>query len=240
MAANPVIHLADVRYAWPGAAAPCLAIASFAVAAGEQVFLHGPSGSGKSTLLSLLGGVLVPQQGSVQVLGHDLARTPAARRDQLRGDHVGMLFQQFNLVPYLSVLENVLLPCRFSARRRARAAEGACAEATATGLLQGLGLDASLWQQEAARLSVGQQQRVAAARALIGRPEIIIADEPTSALDAARQEEFISLMLRECAAAQATLLFVSHDMRLASLFGRVVALADLNAVPGAATQAKAA
>ena len=240
MAANPVIHLADVRYAWPGAPVPCLTIASFTVAPGEQVFLHGPSGSGKSTLLSLLGGVLVPQQGRVEVLGHDLARTPAARRDQLRGDHVGMLFQQFNLVPYLSVLENVLLPCRFSARRRARAAEGTSAEATAERLLQGLGLDASLWQQEAARLSVGQQQRVAAARALIGRPEIIIADEPTSALDAARQEEFISLMLRECAAAQATLLFVSHDMRLASLFGRVVALADLNAALGAAKPAEAA
>ena len=240
MADAPMIRLEDVRYRWRGAAAPCLTIASFTVAPGEQVFLHGPSGSGKSTLLSLLGGVLVPQQGSVQVHGHDLARTPAARRDQLRGDHVGMLFQQFNLVPYLSVLENVLLPCRFSARRRARASEGTSAEATAERLLQGLGLDASLWQQEAARLSVGQQQRVAAARALIGRPEIIIADEPTSALDAARQEEFISLMLRECAAAQATLLFVSHDMRLASLFGRVVALADLNAVPGSAPQAEAA
>ncbi len=246
MAANPVIHLADVRFAWPGAPAPCLTIASFTVAAGEHVFLYGSSGSGKSTLLALLGGVLVPQQGSVEVLGHDLARTPAARRDQLRGDHVGMLFQQFNLVPYLSVLENVLLPCRFSARRRARAAEGANGSpgagtvATAKRLLQGLGLDAGLWQQESARLSVGQQQRVAAARALIGRPELIIADEPTSALDAARQEEFISLMLRECAAAQATLLFVSHDMRLDSLFTRVVALADLNAVSSAAKQAEAA
>jgi len=229
MADAPVIHLEDVRYRWRGAVAPCLTIASFTVAPGEQVFLHGPSGSGKSTLLSLLGGVLVPEAGRAEVLGNDLARTPAARRDRLRGDHIGVLFQQFNLVPYLSVLENVLLPCRFSARRRARAAEGADIEATATRLLQGLGLDASLWQQEAARLSVGQQQRVAAARALIGRPEIVIADEPTSALDAARQEEFISLMLRECAAAKSTLLFVSHDMRLASLFTRVVALADINA-----------
>lgn len=228
MADAPAIRLENVRYRWGGAVAPCLTIASFTVAPGEQVFLHGASGSGKSTLLSLLGGVLAPEAGRVEVLGNDLARMPAARRDRLRGDHIGILFQQFNLVPYLSVVENVLLPCRFSARRRARAAAGAGVEATATRLLAGLGLEAGVWQQEAARLSVGQQQRVAAARALIGRPEIVIADEPTSALDAARQEEFISLMLRECAAAKATVLFVSHDMRLAPQFGRTVALGEIN------------
>ena len=224
----PVILLENAVYRWPGVAMPCLDIARFAVAPGEQVFLHGPSGSGKSTLLALLGGVLAPAAGVVRVFGADFAHTSPAARDRIRGDHIGMLFQQFNLVPYLSVLDNVLLPCRFSARRLTRAGGGRRVVDQAQRLLLGLGMQAAVWPAQAAHLSVGQQQRVAAARALIGRPELVIADEPTSALDAARQDGFIRLLMQECAAAGATLLFVSHDLRLAPLFSRSVAIDSIN------------
>jgi putative ABC transport system ATP-binding protein len=216
-------------FRWPDQAAACLDITDFQVAADEQVFIHGESGSGKSTLLNLIAGVLTPQQGNITALGQPLSALSAAARDRFRVDHIGLIFQQFNLIPYLSVLDNVLLPCRFSARRSQRAGDPKQAAAT---LLQHLDLDAGLWQRPATQLSVGQQQRVAAARALIGRPEIVIADEPTSALDAARQTAFLDLLRRECAAANAALLFVSHDLRLAEGFGRRVEMGQINRAAG--------
>jgi len=226
--ADPAISLTDLRYAWPGQASPCLDIAQFTVAAGESVFMHGDSGSGKSTLLALLGGVLLPQAGSVRVLGSELTRLSAGSRDRFRVDHTGFIFQQFNLIPYLSMQDNVLLPCRFSARRRGRAlTRSQSLAAEAKRLLAELDLHESLWRRPVTQLSVGQQQRVAAARALIGAPELVIADEPTSALDAARQAAFLDLLARECALAGATLIFVSHDARLASHCARSVALAEM-------------
>jgi putative ABC transport system ATP-binding protein len=231
MSAHSVIALESVLFRWNKTQAACLDIARFAIDEGERVFLHGPSGSGKSTLLALLGGVLVPQQGTVRVLGTDLAALSASARDRFRVDHIGFIFQQFNLIPYLSVLDNVLLPCRFSARRSQRAAASPRAlQEEGARLLDHLGLGAELRQRPVTALSVGQQQRVAAARALIGKPEIVIADEPTSALDAARQNDFLDLLLKECAATQSTLLFVSHDHRLAAHFTREVALLDVNRV----------
>ena len=232
--ADPVVVLEGLRYAWPGAA-DCLDLAEFRLAAGEQIFLFGPSGGGKSTLLNLLAGVLVPRSGHLRVLERELPALSAAERDRFRVDHVGLIFQQFNLIPYLSVLDNVLLPCRFSRRRRARALEQSPTLKQEAGRLLGhLDLGAELWSRPATALSVGQQQRVAAARALIGRPELVIADEPTSALDAERQAAFLNLLRRECEAAGAALLFVSHDQRLAAGFHRQVALAELNRAGGAA------
>ena len=193
------------------------------------MFLHGPSGSGKSTLLGLLAGVLLPGGGQVRLLGTDWAALSGARRDAFRADHVGYIFQQFNLLPYLSVLDNVLLPCRFSALRRQRAdAAAGTARASAAALLERVGLGAPLWTRPAAQLSVGQQQRVAAARALIGQPELVIADEPTSALDAALRDSFMALLLQQCRDAGSTLVFVSHDERLAARFDTTLALAQVN------------
>jgi len=220
-----MIALENLVFRWPGQAAPCLDIPRFAVAGGERVFLHGPSGGGKSTLLGLLGGVAVPEQGRVELLGTDLATLSGRACDAFRADHIGFVFQQFNLLPWLSALDNVLLPCTFSSRRKQRAGD---THAAAARLLTHLDLAPLLWHKPAAELSVGQQQRVAAARALIGRPEILIADEPTSALDAERQQAFIDLLLAECTAAGAALLFVSHDARLAAHFDRSVALAAIN------------
>jgi putative ABC transport system ATP-binding protein len=229
--ADPIIRLDRLQFSYASSTAPCLDIAGFAADKGDRVFLYGPSGSGKSTLLGILGGVLLPQQGTVSILGHDLAAMTSSARDRFRADHIGFLFQQFNLIPYLSVFDNVLLPCRFSARRMQQAlAGGATLHAEAERLLSHLDLAPSLWQRPVTQLSVGQQQRVAAARALIGRPEIVIADEPTSALDADRQAAFLQLLLRECAEADATLLFVSHDRRLAADFTREIDLASINRV----------
>lgn len=227
-AGPPAIRLTDVIFSWPRQPAPCLEIDEFHVPAGECVFLHGPSGSGKSTLLGLIGGVSLPERGQMDVLGCNLTRLSGRQRDSLRADRIGFLFQQFNLLPWLSALDNVLLPTVFSAFRKERASTRGTPRTEAERLLERLDLDPADWKKPAATLSIGQQQRVAAARALIGRPDLIIADEPTSALDAERQQLFVTLLLQEASAASATLVFVSHDHRLATRFDRKVELGSIN------------
>ncbi|WP_179574576.1 ATP-binding cassette domain-containing protein [Pseudomonas sediminis] len=225
---EPLIELANLGFAWPGQA-QLLDIPVFTLARGETLFLKGPSGSGKTTLLGLLGGVQRAQSGHIRLLGQDLGQLSAGARDRFRVDHTGYIFQQFNLLPFLSVRENVELPCRFSRLRaeRARQRHGSI-DVAAAALLDHLGLRADLLGRRADELSIGQQQRVAAARALIGQPELVIADEPTSALDFDAREAFLQLLFAECRAAGASLLFVSHDQSLASLFDRNLSLAELN------------
>lgn len=234
-----MITITDLHYRWPGAPGDCLAIDSLSIAAGRSVFLHGPSGGGKSTLLGLLAGVLLPTQGEVSLLGQPWRALSAAKRDAWRADHVGYIFQQFNLLPYLNVEDNVLLPCRFSRLREQRAtAQDGSAHGSAQRLLAQVGLPEALWRQPASRLSVGQQQRVAAARALIGSPEVVIADEPTSALDTALRDGFMSLLLSQCRRTGSTLVFVSHDERLAAQFDERLSLAEVNRA-GTAVEARA-
>jgi putative ABC transport system ATP-binding protein len=228
-AAEPVLAVHGVRFRWPRSIADCIDLERLEIARGEHLFIHGPSGCGKSTLLSLLGGVLVPQSGSVRLLQQDWGALPAWRRDAHRAAHVGFIFQQFNLLPYLSVMENVELPCRLSAAREANArAHGASPRSQAEGLLRDVQLERELWARPASMLSVGQQQRVAAARALIGWPELVLADEPTSSLDEDRRNAFLDLLLRVCAAERSALVFVSHDLRIAERFERRLELPELN------------
>jgi len=225
------VSLREVKYRWAPHQPLTLDIAAFDIARGERVFLHGASGSGKSTLLNLLAGVLVPQEGAVQCLGREIDKLSNRDRDRFRADHVGMIFQQFNLVPYLSVLENVLLPCHFSGRRRSNAGAGALPIVEARRLLDRLGLAGDIRTRAVTQLSVGQQQRVAVARALIGKPELIVADEPTSALDADRCGQFLELLLGNCEVLGSTLLYVSHDLSLAARFTRSVAMSEVNRAP---------
>jgi putative ABC transport system ATP-binding protein len=223
-----LLQIRDLLYAWPGASADVLTLPALDLRAGRSYFLHGPSGCGKSTLLGLMAGVLLPRQGRVEFLGQDWACLPPGRRDRRRAQFVGVIFQQFNLLSYLSCLDNVLLPCRLSPVRAERCAGSAQEEARR--LLQRMELPSELWQRSAGTLSIGQQQRVAAARALIGRPALVIADEPTSALDEPLREAFMALLMGECREGGSTLVFVSHDERLAAHFDERLSLRALQAV----------
>lgn len=225
--APDIVMMSGVRFAWPSRDSFRLAIDDFTLAKGERLLLIGPSGSGKSTFLSLLAGIITPQQGAIRVLSADIARLGGAARDRFRAEHFGIIFQMFNLLPYGSVLDNVLLPLSFSAERRKRAIAKGSAEEEAFRLLVKLGIEPSLRRASAASLSVGQQQRVAAARALIGAPQIIIADEPTSSLDRNRQMAFLDLLFAVVAEAGGTLIMVSHDETLSPRFSRVAPLESI-------------
>ena len=227
-AMSVVVKISGVRFVWPGRRAFSLVVDNFELPARTRMLLVGPSGSGKSTLLNLLAGIVAPTAGRLEVLGTDTTRLRNAARDRFRAEHFGIIFQMFNLLPYGSVLDNVLLPLSFAPKRRQRAGQSGPVTREALRLLASLGLETSeLEGLSVASLSVGQQQRVAAARALIGRPELILADEPTSALDRDRQAAFLDLLFAEIAAAGATLVMVSHDEELGSRFDRVQHLEDI-------------
>lgn len=228
-----VLECRGVEFRYPNATSG-LEINHFELKAGESVFLTGPSGSGKTTFLNLCAGVLLPQRGSIQLIGKPFHGLSEGQRDRLRVDHIGFVFQQFNLLPYLSVLENVMLPARFSKRRRANCMMKVAGESeyevahgsvhqtvqqSAIECLEGLGLK-DLAERKAAHLSVGQQQRVAVARALLGKPNLIIADEPSSALDDENQRQFMRMLLEQCNSTGAALMMVSHDLRLGEYFKR--------------------
>ncbi len=221
------IELKQLQFTWPGAQLPLLSIPELTIARGERVLLRGASGSGKSTLLGLIAGIHISGAGQVKVLGEDLADLSQHRRDRLRANEIGYIFQQFNLLPYLSAIANVTLACQFAPARRKRLAQQSI-EHEAKQLLTRLGLTSEQQHQPSHQLSVGQQQRVAAARALLGSPALIIADEPTSALDQAHRDDFIQLLFEACDAQNTTLLFVTHDATLAPLFPRAIELSEIN------------
>lgn len=238
---SAVIHLKNVHYRWRDHLPEVLSIPEWQLKQGERVFIRGASGSGKSTLLALLAGVIVPNNGEIHVLSQAIHQLSSSKRDHFRSDHIGFVFQQFNLIPYLSVLENVTLPCRFSTTRKSKVlSSGSALDEEALRLLQHLDMAGNeLINRPVTELSVGQQQRVATARALIGSPELIIADEPTSALDTDTRESFIKLLFQECEQAGSSLVFVSHDQQLAALFEHQVAMSDLNQLPEEANRSKA-
>lgn len=220
----PILTLRDVEYRWPGRTAFAIEVPDLTLTRGESVLLLGASGSGKTTLLSLICGTITAQSGSVSVNGTDLTALTAGKRDRFRAEEIGLIFQQFNLLPFASVRENILLPLQFAPDRRRRVPDPATEVAR---LCQALELPEGLITARADTLSVGQQQRVAAARALIGAPPLIVADEPTSALDAATQTAFLDLLFAQTRDHDSTLVMVSHDARLAADFDRVLRMTDI-------------
>jgi putative ABC transport system ATP-binding protein len=207
----------------------------FSIGKGERVLLLGESGTGKSTLLSLICGIVAPNSGSIIVDGTELTRLSSGARDRFRAERIGVIFQMFNLLPYATPLDNVLLPLSFAPARRGRL--GKDPVEAALSLTSLLGLPEDLVRCAAAsELSVGQQQRVAAARALLGAPPLVIADEPTSSLDASAQGAFLEILFAQAAATGVTLLMVSHDERLASRFDRQI---DLRSVASVAREKSA-
>lgn len=218
-----ILSVENLHFHYPGRPdQTVLDIRSWSVDAGEQVFLHGPSGSGKSTLLNLLAGILVPNAGSIEVAGKRLNTLSGRQRDRLRARHIGVVFQQFNLIPYLSPLDNIQLAAYLGGAHKVKG--------RARELLQALRIEEYLHHQTTSKLSIGQQQRVAIARALINRPELLIVDEPTSALDSQNCDAFLSLLLEQVERHNTTLVFVSHDFTLADAFTRVEALRDINRI----------
>lgn len=221
---DTTLKITDVAYRWPGRGGFSLTVPDLSVTTGETVLLLGESGSGKSTLLSLICGTILPDQGRVDIAETDIAALSGGARDRLRAEQIGVIFQQFNLLPFGTVMDNILLPLRFAPVRRERAKD---ANAEAARLCTALGLPDDVTLAKAAALSVGQQQRVAVARALIGHPPLIIADEPTSALDANSQTAFLDLLFAQTSAHNTSLLMVSHDPRLGERFDRVIRMEDI-------------
>ena len=220
-----VVSLQQVRFSWPGADGPVLDIDELVVEPGRHLFIQGESGCGKTTLLNLLCGINQVDSGELHVLGQSLAAMSSLNRDRFRADHLGVIFQQFNLLPYLNVMENVLLPFHFSAHRRGKVSDMSGAAET---LLKELEIVPALFHKNVLDLSVGQQQRVAVARALVGNPELVIADEPTSALDTRNRNAFIDLLFERATEHGGTLVFVSHDDHLARHFEHRINLAEAN------------
>ncbi len=204
-----------------GSQLPILEIPEFHVAAGEQMVLVGRSGSGKTTLLQIIAGISRPDSGLVQIAGLDITQLSEAGRDRFRAERIGYVFQTFNLLPAFSALENVLLGMTFTRTGR---------DATRSeDLLKRVGLGHRLTHRPTA-LSVGEQQRVAVARALANRPKVLLADEPTANVDTANQQQIIDLLRETCAEEEIALVMVTHTQEVTSQFDRVDHLAEINQV----------
>ena len=227
-----IIDLNNLCFRWKKSGNILLDIPKFQLKQNEHVFLQGPSGCGKSTLLSLVGGILISESGSLKVLGQEIWELSSSGRDAFRVDHIGFIFQLFNLLPYLSMEENVMLPLSFSSIRSNRAGKTKLDRLNeAQRLIKSLGLEEEQAEKRPViELSVGQQQRVAAARALIGNPELIIADEPTSSLDTELRHSFLDLLFEESKKSGSTLLFVSHDSTLSDNFKTKASMNELNII----------
>ena len=216
------LELRQIEFAWPNQTKPLFVIPELSLQQGQTLFIGGPSGSGKSSLLSLIAGIQLPRQGSCQVLGTSLKQLSSSERDRFRGEYLGLIFQQFNLLPFLTVEENIELPSKLFASRLQKSTQlfGSVKRHIDT-LCTALHLQPSLRRRQARLLSVGEQQRVAAARALLGCPALIVADEPTSALDEDNKLDFLNLLLSTASAQNTSVVTVSHDMRIASNFDHV-------------------
>lgn len=218
------INIDSVRFYWSRNSNFKIFIPKLNISKGEKVLLLGESGSGKTTLLSLICGFLSPVSGDIYINQKQISSLAAGKRDEYRSDNIGIIFQQFNLLPYANVIDNILLPLYFSKKRAANVSNQ---RKMAINLCNNLRLPQNIEKMKASDLSVGQQQRVAVARALIGNPPLIIADEPTSSLDSDVQNIFLELMFSQIEENNSTLLMVSHNKSLSTYFDRVIDIKDI-------------
>lgn len=218
------LSISDLVFSYPGAQSePLLHIKQWQLDTGDTVFVQGPSGSGKSTFLNILCGMLPISQGEISIFGNRLDKMNSRQRDQFRANNIGYVFQQFNLIQYLDVIDNIRLARQFSNAQTLTASDDDIEQ-----LLQTLNIDSQHWRKPARSLSIGQQQRVAIARAFINKPKLLIVDEPTSSLDHKNRDDFMSLLMKKVEDTGATLIFVSHDQTLSSYFSRVESISDIN------------
>ncbi len=223
-----MLHLENVRksYREPnGDDLPILDIESFSLAAGEQVVLRGRSGCGKTTLLNSIAGLTTVDAGSIAIKGTDIVKLPEVVRDRFRARFIGFVFQTFNLLPAFTAIENVLLGMSFTGQRPD--------VARGEKLLHSVGLGHRLTHKPAA-LSVGEQQRVAVARALANKPALLLADEPTANVDPAHQQQVIDLLREACDREEIAMLLVTHSSEVAEQFPRVEYLEKINRAVGLA------
>lgn len=221
-----IIELNNVLFAYPGESqSQVINIPSWQVNVAEHVFVVGSSGSGKSTLLSLLSGLTIPDSGQILVSGSALETKTARQRDRFRATEIGYVAQSFNLIPYLSALENIQLALFFATKLSSNDKNPEI-----EALLNEINLPSSHWRKPVSQLSIGQQQRVAIARAIVNKPKLLIADEPTSSLDQSNRDAFMSMLMRTAELHSMTLVFVSHDLSLRDHFHRVDSMSDINQV----------
>ncbi len=219
---SAVLELQDVKksFSVPGGDPPLiLDVPFFKIAAGELVALEGQSGSGKSTLLNVVSGILRPDSGQVLIGGLNIVKLAEPQRDRLRADRIGLVFQQFNLLPGFTALENVLVAMSFGSQ--------ASNKGRAESLLEAVGL-ADRFHHKPVALSIGQQQRVAVARALANRPRVLLADEPTASIDPSHQQQVIDLLQTTCREEDVALLVVTHAPEVAEQFPVRHRLEDFN------------
>ena len=219
-----IIKIESLNFYWSKKSNFKIFVPSLEIKKGEKVLLLGESGSGKTTLLSLMCGFINPLSGNISINGNTINQLSSKTRDEYRADNIGIIFQQFNLLPYANVVDNVLLPLYFS---KVRSNNVSNKKEKVIELFKQLRLPDDIAQFRASSLSMGQQQRVAVARALIGNPSLIIADEPTSSLDADAQKIFLNLMFEQISENNSTLLMVSHDKSLSNQFDRLI---DINEI----------
>lgn len=221
---EPLIDLNQVKFSYSSEPnSHTLNLPSWQVFERESVLLIGSSGSGKSTLLNLLCGLLSPDSGHVLVADHALESLTARQRDAFRATQIGYVAQSFNLIPYLSAIDNIRLTNYFAQTSNANSKD-----CDIEPLLRELNITQMQSQKPVNRLSTGQQQRVAIARAIVNKPKLLIADEPTSALDQTNRDQFMSILMTTAERHNMTLVFVSHDLSLKRYFQRVDSMSDIN------------